>query len=141
MGDETRMRLFMQVYAEGMQSGAGKLMFAKSEEDILKAFETMCIGMIAANNCLEKHGRVLGLSRLVRWIKAVVARDTVVNSMPSTESLKKIPAYLAATWFEFKIPEAQQHEIGKKALQMDAAADEEARKKLLKEGAAMTASK
>lgn len=55
--DETCMRLFMQVYAEGIQAADAKMMMAKCEADVVQAFEKLCVGMISANNCLEKHGR------------------------------------------------------------------------------------
>lgn len=55
--DETCMRLFMQVYAEGMQAADGKIISAKCEADVVQGFEKLCVGMISANNCLEMHGR------------------------------------------------------------------------------------
>jgi len=177
--DEARMRLFMQVYAEGMQAAETGLMVARSEEDVVQAFEKLCIGMISADACLEKHGKEdsgsfflgaafslaeaftapfaarclvkmdvhrginvidtatdLGLSRLVRWLRAVMTHESVSKTTPSAAYLSKVPPYLAPTWFAFKMPAARQKDIAKSVLTMDATAEEEARKALMKEGAA-----
>lgn len=53
---ETRMRLFMQCYAEGMQAGQTGLMMCSDEASAAAAYDKLCAGMVAANACLLKHG-------------------------------------------------------------------------------------
>jgi glutathione S-transferase len=53
---QTCMRLFMQVFAEGMQAAYMKMMFCSDEPSALAAYDLLCAGMVTANSCLIKHG-------------------------------------------------------------------------------------
>lgn len=54
---ESRMRLFIQCFEDGIKAGTGKMMGGTtSAETAVAALEKLVCGMMAVNTCLIKHG-------------------------------------------------------------------------------------